>query len=133
MRTLASTLISILLLVGCGQQPRPPQSGASATTHYAQVNEARLLNAAAEPEQWFTPGRDAAGSYYSPLSAIDATNVERLGFAWEYKVGTQRGLEATPVVVDGVMYTSGNWGRDLAGLTAELEVNARGASTRPIS
>jgi quinohemoprotein ethanol dehydrogenase len=111
MRTLASTLISILSLVGCGQQANPPQSGAPAIAQYAQVNEARLLNAASEPDQWFTPGRDAAGSYYSPLSAIDAANVERLGFAWEYKLGTRRGLEATPVVIDGIMYTSGNRGR----------------------
>src|SRR5271163_5151487 len=48
---------------------------------------------------------------YSPLEAINDKNVERLGFAWDYKLGTKRGLEATPVVVDGVMYAAGNWGR----------------------
>ena len=51
------------------------------------------------------------GTYYSPLEAINDKNVERLGFAWDYKLGTNRGLEATPVVVDGVMYAAGNWGR----------------------
>ena len=64
-----------------------------------------------EPDEWFTSGRDAQGSYYSPLESINETNVGRLGFAWEYKLGSNRGLEATPLVVDGVMYTSGNWGR----------------------
>lgn len=70
-----------------------------------------MLNAAQEPDQWFAPGRDLAGTYYSPLDAINADTVQRLGFAWDYTLGTRRGLEATPLVIDGVMYTSGNWGR----------------------
>ncbi|MEJ0006723.1 MAG: PQQ-binding-like beta-propeller repeat protein [Steroidobacteraceae bacterium] len=36
---------------------------------------------------------------------------ERLGLAWEFQPGTNRGMEATPIVVDGVMYTSGVAGR----------------------
>ena len=35
----------------------------------------------------------------------------QLGFAWEYRTGTRRGLEATPIVIDGVMFTSGVNGR----------------------
>ena len=77
----------------------------------AAVDSPRLAGGAREPDQWFTPGRDIAGTYYSPLDDINDGNVERLGFAWDYHFGTRRGLEATPVVVDGVMYTSGNWGR----------------------
>jgi quinohemoprotein ethanol dehydrogenase len=76
-----------------------------------RVNEARLARADREPDQWFTPGRDASGTYYSPLSDINDQNAQRLGFAWEYELNTQRGLEATPLVVDGVMYAVGNWGR----------------------
>ena len=77
----------------------------------AAVDAARLANAAREPDQWFAPGRDAEGTYYSPLNAINDGNVGRLGFAWDYRLGTHRGLEGTPVVVDGVMYAPGNWGR----------------------
>jgi quinohemoprotein ethanol dehydrogenase len=77
----------------------------------AQVDTERLMHAAQEPDQWFTPGRDADGTYYSPLDSINAQNVTRLGFAWDYKLETNRGLQGTPVVVDGVMYASGNWGR----------------------
>ena len=36
--------------------------------------------------------------------------MSRLGFAWVYDLGTARGQEATPIVVDGTMYTSGTWG-----------------------
>jgi quinohemoprotein ethanol dehydrogenase len=57
------------------------------------------------------PGRDAGGTYYSPLTTLNDGNAARLGFAWEYTLGTRRGQEATPVVVDGVMYAAGTWGR----------------------
>ncbi len=74
------------------------------------INEQRLKAADAEPENWFTLGRDGNETYFSPLSKIDESNIERLGFAWSYDLGTSRGQEATPIVVDGVMYTSGTWG-----------------------
>src|SRR6476660_8609481 len=74
------------------------------------VDEARLKAADSEPQNWFTLGRDGNQTYFSPLSTIDAANVDRLGFAWSYDMSTARGQEATPIVVDGVMYTSGTWG-----------------------
>jgi quinohemoprotein ethanol dehydrogenase len=77
----------------------------------AAVDAARLANSAHEPDQWLAPGRDTQGTYYSPLAAINDKNAARLGFAWDYHLGTRRGLEGTPVVVDGVMYAPGNWGR----------------------
>jgi quinohemoprotein ethanol dehydrogenase len=77
----------------------------------AFVDAARLAAVDGEPENWFAGGRDRDGSYYSPLSTINATNVARLGFAWQYDLRLpRRGQEATPIVVDGVMYTSGTWG-----------------------
>ncbi len=64
-----------------------------------------------EPQNWYTGGRDQNGTYYSPLSTINATNAKDLGFAWAYHLGgPSRGQEATPVVVDGVLYTSGSSG-----------------------
>ncbi len=56
------------------------------------------------------PDTSHGTGYYSSLAQIDAANVQTLGFAWQFKTGTYRGLEATPIVVDGVMYTSGIWG-----------------------
>src|SRR4051812_38111143 len=58
---------------------------------------------------WVNGSRDANGTYFSPLTTIDAQNVEKLGFAWSYDMNTFRGQEATPLVVDGIMYTSGIW------------------------
>ncbi len=74
------------------------------------LDEARLDAADAEPQNWFTLGRDQNQTYFSPLAKIDAANVGRLGFAWAYDLATTRGQEATPIVVDGAMYTSGTWG-----------------------
>jgi quinohemoprotein ethanol dehydrogenase len=52
-----------------------------------------------------TPGEQR----YSPLAQIDETNVAKLGLAWSYATGTNRGLEATPIVADGVLYATGSW------------------------
>ena len=60
---------------------------------------------------WPSPGGDAAGAYYSPLHLINDRNANRLGYAWQYRLGTHRGLEATPLVVGGLLITSGNWGK----------------------
>lgn len=75
-----------------------------------QVDRARLLGAAREPGQWLTVGRDFGETHFSPLTRINDKNARRLGFAWQYFTGTHRGLEATPLFVDGVLYTTGNWG-----------------------
>ena len=53
---------------------------------------------------------DGWQTYYSPLARIDTSNAASLGYAWSYDLQTTRGLEATPVVLDGVMYASGPWG-----------------------
>ncbi len=88
-----------------------PVFGAAAARAPGDVNAARLRAADSEPQNWFTGGRDGGGTYYSPLATIDVNNVKELGFAWQYDLGDpRRGQEATPIVVDGVMYTSGTWG-----------------------
>ena len=83
----------------------------SAPTRFGQIDARRLSQTDQDGDQWLTPGRDAAGTYFSPLDSINDGNAGRLGFAWDYQLGTSRGLQGTPIVVDGVMYASGNWGR----------------------
>lgn len=60
---------------------------------------------------WDNPGGDWGGSHFSRLEGITPANVSRMGLAWEYDLDSARVQEATPVVIDGVMYTSGNLGR----------------------
>jgi quinohemoprotein ethanol dehydrogenase len=66
------------------------------------------------PEQWLTTGGDFGKTHYSGLTTLNTQTVSRLGFAWAFDTNTNRGLEATPIVVDGVMYTSGVAGRAYA-------------------
>lgn len=61
--------------------------------------------------EWPNPGGDAGKTHFSPLADINPGNVARLGLAWSYDLGTSRVQEATPVIVGGVLYTSGNLGR----------------------
>lgn len=78
----------------------------------AACSPASSLGVAAD--DWANPGGDAGKSHHSTLTDIDASNVGELGLAWQAELGTNRVLEATPVVVDGVMYTSGPAGRAYA-------------------
>jgi quinohemoprotein ethanol dehydrogenase len=104
-------LIAALALAWSTTQTQTHAAAATPPQAPGNLDAARLLAADSEPQNWFTGGRDKDGSYYSPLTNIDANNVKQLGFAWQYDLGNpMRGQEATPIVIDGVMYTSGTWG-----------------------
>ena len=60
--------------------------------------------------EWRQHGLNAAETRFSPLRAIDASNVARLGLAWHFRFDRPRGVEATPIMVDGSLYASGPWG-----------------------
>ena len=78
------------------------------------IDASRLASIASEPGAWLTSGRDGQQTYFSPLSQINQQNVNQLGFAWAVDMPYDKGLEATPVVVDGVMYVSAHGGSVLA-------------------
>ena len=100
-----ATLAAVSFLVGCAShgpapKPLPPSAG-----------------------EWAAYGRDVLGSRYSALTQIDTSNVARLTVAWTYHTGElapavqtkrPRSLEATPIVVDGVMYLITPLGRIIA-------------------
>ena len=73
----------------------------------ANVDGVRITNADATPGDWLTTGRTYGEQRFSPLRKINDKNVDKLGLAWSYKIDIDRGTEATPLVVDGVMYTTG--------------------------
>lgn len=73
----------------------------------ANVDSKRLIAADQEPGNWMSTGRTYDEQRYSPLKQISDRNVGQLGLAWSYKLDLDRGVEATPIVVDGVMYTTG--------------------------
>ena len=66
----------------------------------------RLRNSKSEPQNWLMYWGDYQGTHYSPLKSVDTTNVHLLRPAWSMPIPGDGVSESTPIVVDGVMYTS---------------------------
>ena len=75
----------------------------------ATVDQGRLEEADRDPGQWLSPGRTWSEQRFSPLDRINDTNVGRLGLAWFAPLNTYRGVEATPLMIDGVLYNISAW------------------------
>jgi len=95
-----------LVLLACTQAPKSEKGEKGEKQEESPVSDARLRDAASESESWLTHGGDYAEQRFSKLSEIDEDNVTRLGLAWSFDLQTERGVEATPLVADGVMYVS---------------------------
>ena len=65
----------------------------------------RILRAAAEPQNWLTYSGDLISQRYSPLTQITPANVKNLELQWVFQAQSLEKFEATPLVVDGVLYT----------------------------
>ena len=72
--------------------------------------DAARLSAAPETE-WLTHGRTYDEQRFSPLTQINRDTVKQLGLAWWSEFDTDRGQEATPLVADGVLYTTTAWSK----------------------
>lgn len=70
-----------------------------------------IIHADDHPENWLSYGRTYSEQRYSPLDQINRSNVGDLKLAWYYTLDTNRGQEATPLVVDGIMYATTNWSK----------------------
>ena len=75
----------------------------------APLDDSGLRNANNDAGNWLMYGRTYDDHRFSPLTQINEQSIGKLGLAWSREFGTTRGLEATPLVEDGVIYTSGNW------------------------
>jgi quinohemoprotein ethanol dehydrogenase len=75
----------------------------------ANVDATRITQADREPGNWMTYGRTYGEQRYSPLARISADNVKQLGLAWYADLDSNRGQEATPLIIDGVLYVSTAW------------------------
>ncbi len=80
-------VVARVLLAGGGQTPAPPVSDVEWPLHGLTDGEAR----------------------FSPLDEINRQTVDGLGLAWVHEFGSRRGIEATPIVVDGRLFVTGPW------------------------
>lgn len=70
------------------------------------VNESNIMNPGGE---WLSHGRTYREQRFSPLDSVNRDNVDELDLVWSFKFDTARGMEATPIVHDGVIYVSTGW------------------------
>ncbi len=119
-RTLFSATLALGALLAIRQKPALHAQHASSRA--AAVNASRLSHADQEPGNWMSYGRTYNEQHFSPLNLISDQNVSRLKLAWHYDLDTNRGQEATPLVIDGVMYFTTAWSKVFAldALTGKL-------------
>jgi len=98
-----------ILLVSCKQ----PEPGSSSHIREVtlQIDDKRLVNADKTPGDWLSYGRNYYEDRFSSLDQVTKENVNRLGLVWSIDLGSVRGIEATPIVVDVIMYLSGAWSK----------------------
>ena len=93
---LACAAISFCALAGCSHRA-------------TEVDDAALRTADGDSADWLTYGRTYSEQRFSPLKEIDEQSVGKLGLAWSYDLETLRGVEATPLAKDGVLYATSAW------------------------
>ncbi|HXP87738.1 MAG TPA: PQQ-dependent dehydrogenase, methanol/ethanol family [Bryobacteraceae bacterium] len=71
---------------------------------WGQVTWDRLLHADREPQNWLTYSGNVNSQRYSALDQISRTNAKNLEMQWVYQARSLEKFEATPLVVDGIMY-----------------------------
>jgi len=81
-------------------------SGLFCGTAPAQVSFDRLVRAQREPQNWLTYNGNLGSTHHSALDQINAANVANLDLKWVSQAQSLEKFEATPLVVDGVMYIS---------------------------
>lgn len=98
-----------ILIVLAAMRPAEAQ-----TKSRANISDLQLVHADSQPPNWLTHGRTYNEQRFSPLIQINHRNVGKLGLAWYVDLDTHRGQEATPLVIDGVMYFSSAWSKVFA-------------------
>lgn len=100
-RQLRLTLVFSLLALSCqaGKIERPGRQD-------VRSSDAELVAALADSTAWASYGRDQTNQRFSPLGQITPGNIPRLKLAWRYHTGIVNAFEASPIVLNGVMYLS---------------------------
>jgi alcohol dehydrogenase (cytochrome c) len=79
-----------------------------------QVTPQRLLDSAKEPQNWLMYSGDYSGHRFSALEQINTSNASALVPKWAYQTMAGGKFETTPLVVDGILYATGQDDRAFA-------------------
>ena len=118
---LFAAIIFAISFAGCKQPDKHGSEKHIAAATFG-IDDNRLVNADKTPGDWLSYGRNYYEDRYSSLEQITKENINQLGLAWNLNLGTKRGIETTPIVVDGIMYITGPWSKVYAinAVTGEL-------------
>ena len=97
------------LIAGCSPSVTETDPSQTSQSGAANVSKTRMQEAGGDTSNWMSHGRTYSEQRFSPLTQVNEATVDNLGLEWYYDLPTKRGIEATPIVVDGVMYTTGSW------------------------
>jgi alcohol dehydrogenase (cytochrome c) len=117
---LSSTLLATIAVAAALAQeaaqdntgaPLVPRASAAPPPRVPEVTYQDLLTGLGHPSRWLTYSGDYTGRRHSPLGQITPDNVHRLAAQWTFQADGMvlgRGFESIPLVLDGVLYVSGN-------------------------
>lgn len=98
---------------------------APADPAHSVLSWTRQLNAGKEPNNWPMYWGDLAGTHFSQLTEITNANVKNLQAQWTIPMAGDGQIQATPLVVDGIIYTTGPIGAGGSGATQVFAIDAR--------
>ena len=114
-RLIFLTSLTVFILGSCSQSNEENISSSvsnlSGSSNIGLINDERIIAAESEPGNWLSHGRTYEEQRFSPLNKINKDTVKELGLVWSKDMGTNRALESTPIVVDGIMFFTSTWSR----------------------
>ncbi len=102
---LLAMVLTPAFVSGCGDGERASGSSPGARP----PAELRLVEAGNDDASWLMYGRTYEEQRHSPLTQISEETLDRLRLAWFADMATIRGLEATPLIVDGTLFVTSSW------------------------
>lgn len=106
---LAAAAVLVVLSFGSIAQAQTKGSPEHITAVTGAIDSAAIIANGANSKDWPSYGLDYAETRFSKLNHITADNVKNIGLMWTYNLESIRGVEATPLVVDGIMYVTAPW------------------------
>jgi quinohemoprotein ethanol dehydrogenase len=96
MKYTLAMMLCCLLVTACADDGTPAVNTPAASATMPDVD-------------WLKHGLTDGEGRYSPVADINTENVENLGLAWHFDYPTNRGMESTPLIHEGVMYSTSSW------------------------
>lgn len=106
------SILMVAALAGCAKQEDVADNSVDkSSSKNVSVNTELQRAAEKDADNWLGYGRTLNEQRFVPATEINRNNVGKLGLAWFADLDTARGQEATPLVIDGQIFTSTAWSK----------------------